>query len=118
MAKCDEGYDCDVCGEPVEAITESELYLRYVVGDVKLEELHRHPERHIRCNPGLAQYIVDAAFAPAECPGPFAKSGLDPEWVRAEEARITRGWRRLQQIPTARWSVAEYPLHITPDDTE
>src|SRR5437660_390556 len=40
MAKCDEGYRCDVCGRDVEAITDSELYLRYVLGEVPLEQLH------------------------------------------------------------------------------
>ena len=28
MARCDQGYLCDVCGQDVEAITESDLYLR------------------------------------------------------------------------------------------
>ena len=37
MAKCDEGYRCEVCGVDVEAITESDLYLRYVLGEVPLE---------------------------------------------------------------------------------
>ena len=32
MAKCDQGYICDVCGDEVEEIIESDLYLRYVVG--------------------------------------------------------------------------------------
>ena len=63
MARCDEGYLCEVCGTDVAAIAESDLYLRYVLGEVPLEQLHLLPERHIRCNPGLAQYIVDADFA-------------------------------------------------------
>ena len=62
--RCDEGYDCDVCGRPVEAIVESELYLRYVLGEIPLEMLHRHPERHLRCNPAYAQYIVHSEFEP------------------------------------------------------
>ena len=41
MAKCDEGYRCEVCGQDVEAITESDLYLRFVLGEVPLEMLHR-----------------------------------------------------------------------------
>lgn len=115
MAKCDEGYRCEVCGRDVEAIAESDLYLRYVLGEVPLERLHRLPERHIRCNVALAQYIVDKAFAPAACDGPFAKSELDPQFVRAEEERVTRGWRRLQAIPTLGLTVPEYPLSVTPD---
>src|SRR4051794_16315625 len=62
MAKCDEGYRCEVCGRDVEAITESDLYLRYVLGEVPLELIHRLRERHITCNPALAQYIVDPDF--------------------------------------------------------
>ena len=62
MAKCDEGYRCEVCGENVEAITQSDLYLRYVIGQVDPETLHTAAERHIRCNPAVAQFIVDDAF--------------------------------------------------------
>jgi hypothetical protein len=116
MARCDEGYRCEVCGRDVEAVTDSGLYLRYVLGEVPLESLHRHPERHIRCDPSLAQYIVDDRFEPVNCGGPFAKAGLNPAFVTAEEARVTRGWRRLLAIPTLGLTVAEYPLAITPDD--
>lgn len=116
MAKCDEGYRCEVCGRDVEAVTESDLYLRYVLGEVPLERLHRQPERHIRCNPALAQYIVGDGFEPVGCPGPFDKTLLDPEFVRAEESRVSRGWRRLRAIPTIGLTIAEYPLSITPDD--
>src|SRR5687767_11480508 len=99
MARCDEGYRCEVCGQDVEAITDSGLYLRYVLGEVQLEFLHRLPERHIRCDPSLAQYIVDERFEPVNCDGPFAKADLDPAFVAVEYARVTRGWRRLQAIP-------------------
>jgi hypothetical protein len=115
MAKCDEGYRCEVCGRDVEAITESDLYLRFVLGEVPLELIHRLPERHVACNPALAQYIVDAAFPPVACDGPFAKSELDPTFVRQEEERVTRGWRRLQAIPSLGLTLAEYPLNVTPD---
>lgn len=118
MAKCDEGYRCDVCGADVEAITDSDLYLRYVLGDVPLDRLHLSPERHVRCNPALAQYIVDPDFEPVVCEGPFAKSELDAAFVAAEEARVTRGWRRLRAIPALGLSIAEYPLAVTPDGSE
>ena len=87
MAKCDEGYRCEVCGRDVEAVTESDLYLRFVLGEVPLEMLHRLPERHIRCNPALAQYVVHPDFAPVACEGPFAKSEMDAAFVAAEERR-------------------------------
>jgi hypothetical protein len=115
MAKCDEGYRCEVCGRDVESIGESDLYLRYVLGEVPLERLHRLPERHIRCNPALSQYIADPGFAPVACDGPFRKAELDSAFVRDEERRVTRAWRRLQAIPTLGLSVPEYPLSVTPD---
>ena len=55
MARCEQGYLCEVCGRDVGEITESDLYLRYVLGEVPPEQLHLLPERHIRCNPALAQ---------------------------------------------------------------
>jgi hypothetical protein len=116
MAKCDEGYRCGVCGRDVESVIDSDLYLRYVLGEVPLELLHRLPERHVRCNPALAQYVVDAEFAPAACDGPFGKAGLDPAFVRSEERRVTRAWRRLQAIPVLGLTVPEYPLCVTPDE--
>jgi hypothetical protein len=115
MARCDEGYRCEVCGRDVESIPESDLYLRYVLGEVPLELLHRLPERHITCNSALAQYITDPGFPSVVCDGPFGKTNLDADYVRAEEERVTRGWRRLQAIPTLGLTVPEYPLSVTPD---
>jgi hypothetical protein len=115
MAKCDEGYRCEVCGRDVEAVTESDLYLRFVLGEVPLELLHRLPERHLWCNPALAQYIVHPDFPPVACDGPFAKQHMDVAYVAAEEARVTRGYRRLLAIPSLGLSVPEYPLSVTPD---
>jgi hypothetical protein len=115
MAKCDEGYRCEVCGRDVEVVTESDLYLRFVLGEVPLELLHRLPERHLCCNPALAQYIVHPDFEPVTCYGPFAKAEMDPEFVAAEERRVSRGYRRLLAIPTLGLSVPEYPLAVTPD---
>jgi hypothetical protein len=110
MARCERGYLCEVCGTEVEAVTESDLYLAYVLGEVPAEQLHLRRERHIRCNPERAQYIVDPAFAPVRCEGAFAKELIDPEYVAAEEARVTRGWRRLQEIPALGIPIIDYPL--------
>src|SRR5260221_4952184 len=99
MAQCEQGYLCDVCGKDVEEITDSDLYLRYVLGEVSPEKLHLLRERHIRCNPVTAQFIIDPAFAPVCCEGTFAKDQLDKDYVAEQEARITRGWLRLQEIP-------------------
>ena len=53
MAKCDEGYLCGVCGDDVENITVSDLYLRFVIGMVDPETLHTQQERHLKCNLSL-----------------------------------------------------------------
>jgi hypothetical protein len=110
MAGCERGYLCTICGQDVEEITESELYLRYVIGDLEWEALDRSPERHIRCNPVLAQFIVHDTFDAVEVDGPFAKTELDPEFVRNEEARITSGYLRLRELQGANLPIFAYPL--------
>jgi hypothetical protein len=110
MARCEQGYLCEVCGQDVADIIDSDLYLRYVLGEVPPERLHLERERHIRCNPALAQYIVDSAFEPVVCAGVFGKATLDPNFVAEEEVRVTRGWRRLQELPRAGCAIDEYPL--------
>ena len=111
MAICEKGYLCEVCGEEVEDITDSDLYLRYVLGEVDPEVLHEHPERHLRCNPTVAQFIVDARFPPVEADGFFAKSALDPAFVAEEESRVSAGYRRLHEILGMEGlPITEYPL--------
>ena len=82
MARCDEGYLCDVCGQDVAEIVDSDLYLRYVLGEVSPLELPRQRERHIRCNAATAEYIVAAEFEPLGCDSFFAKESMDAEFVR------------------------------------
>ena len=111
MAKCDEGYLCSVCGEDVANVTESDLYLRFVIGMLDPELLHVTPERHIRCNPYLAQFIVADDFETMDVDDDFSKLRLDPEFVRRREDLVTRGWRRLQEIRSlGEVSILEYPL--------
>jgi len=111
MAKCDEGYRCEVCGQDVDGIRESDLYLRYVTGQLDPEQLHVAQERHIRCNPVLAQFIVDPAFEPIVAEGGFDKRHLDPAFVREREDLLTRGWKRLQELAKMQdVSLLEYPL--------
>lgn len=110
MARCEQGYLCDVCGLEVEELAESDLYLRYVLGEVEPETLHVLPERHIRCNPTVAQFIVADTFRPVTVEGPFAKAELDPEHVAEEEARVTRGYLRLLELPGLGLPIVEYPL--------
>jgi hypothetical protein len=110
MARCDRGYLCAVCGAEVEEITESELYLAYVLGEVGVEELLKRPDRHIACATERAQYIVDTSFEPIRCEGFFDKATLDQEYVAAEEARVTRAWRRLQEVSRLGVPIGDYPL--------
>ncbi len=112
MARCEQGYLCDVCGEDVGDIWHSELYLRYVIGLVDPETLHTTPERHIRCTPVLAQFIVHEAFPPIAVDGDFDKRKLDPMFVREREDLITRGWLRLCELgqQAEGLSLLEYPL--------
>ncbi len=110
MAKCDEGYLCEVCGEEVANLAESDLYLRYVVGLLDPEVLHTTPERHLRCNPALAQYIVDGQFESVFVEGPFDKRTLEVAYVQQQETLLTRGWQRLQELSSGETPIIDYPL--------
>ena len=110
MAKCDEGYLCEVCGEDVAELTDSDLYLRYIVGMLDPEVLHTTRERHIRCNPSLAQYILADDFEPVTVEGSFDKRTLDADFVREQERLLTRGWRRLKEVAGKELKIIDYPL--------
>ena len=110
MAKCDEGYLCEVCGKEVERLTDSDLYLRYVIGMLDPEVLHTTPERHIRCNPSLAQFIVTDGFDPVLVDGDFDKRQLDASFVAARESLLTRGWLRLRELLDQDVVITDYPL--------
>ena len=110
MAVCEQGYLCEVCGGDVADLTESDLYLRFVLGEVDPETLHVQSERHIRCNPTLAQFIVTEGFAPVVVEGFFGKAQLDPVFVASEEARVTRGYLRLFELREQELPITEYPL--------
>ena len=110
MAKCEEGYLCDVCGDDVKSLTDSDLYLRYVVGMLDPETLHTTRERHIRCNPVLAQFIVDDSFDPVTVEGDFDKRRLDASYTQEQEVLITRGYRRLRELAGVELPIIDYPL--------
>jgi len=110
MAKCDEGYLCDVCGQDVAEIVDSDLYLRYIAGLLDPEVLHTTKERHIQCNPTIAQYIVADDFEPVLVEGPFDKRQLDPPYVRSRERLLTRSWKRLREVSGLEIPIIEYPL--------
>ena len=112
MAKCDQGYRCEVCGDDVTSIVDSDLYLRYVIGELDPEVLHTSPERHIRCNPVLAQFIEHDAFVPISVSGPFDRSQLDDQYVKSRVNLVSRGYERLLEIANADGDrdVTTYPL--------
>ena len=111
MAKCDEGYLCEVCGHEVEGIAESDLYLRFVIGEVDPERLHTLPERHIQCNPVIAQFIMASDFHPSgDVPDGFGIDDLDPAYVRERQELLTRGYQRLQELAAGE----DVPIHDYP----
>jgi hypothetical protein len=112
MAKCDEGYRCEVCGQDVSSIVDSDLYLRFVIGELDPEVLHTSPERHIRCNPVLAQFIEHGDFDPIAVEGDFSIQDLDPEFLRQRTNLVSRGYVRLLEIATTDGDrdVTMYPL--------
>lgn len=110
MVKCEEGYLCSVCGGDVAELDDSDLYLRFVAGMVDPEILHTTPECHVRCNPVLAQFIVDPDFEPVTVEGDFAKSCLDPVFRAERESLLTRAWRRLRELRGLELPIHQYPL--------
>jgi hypothetical protein len=112
MAKCDEGYRCEVCGEDVTSIVDSDLYLRFVIGELDPEILHTSPERHIRCNPVLAQFISHEAFATVVVEGDFARERLEEAFVQQRTELVSRGYARLLEIAASEGDrdVTGYPL--------
>ena len=112
MAKCDEGYRCEVCGEDVASIVDSDLYLRYVIGELDPEVLHTSPERHIRCNPVLAQFIDHKSFERVTVTGELARESLEATFRLDRERLVTRGYERLLEIAATEGDrdVTQYPL--------
>ena len=114
MARCDQGYLCRVCGEEVEHITESQLYLSYVIGEVDPETLHLSQECHLHCSPAFSQFISDPRFCLQNAvESDFAKENLDSEYVTQRTFLVSRGYARLWSIREERrkpLTVIEYPL--------
>lgn len=110
VAACDQGYLCEVCGEEVAEIRDSDLYLRYILGEVDSRSLLSEPERHLRCNPVQAQFIVDGDFPPVIVEGDFDKHLLYEDDVRKQEFHVTRAWRRLQEVQELGVPISDYPL--------
>jgi len=116
MARCDEGYLCSVCGEEVKRLDESLLYLRYVLGWVKFEQLRQLPEAHLHCSPAVSQFIVDPSFQHSDAATELDKQALDPDFRAAQEAQVTAGYQRLRFLQKHRRNVpvSDYPLRAAP----
>jgi len=112
MAMCEQGYLCQICGQDVETISQSDLYLRYVIGELDPEVLHTTPERHLRCNPVLAQFIDHSAFEPIRIEGAFDRRLLDRDFVASRSDLVTRGYARLIELERqgGEADVTAYPL--------
>ena len=113
MARCDQGYLCQICGEEVKRLDQSLLYLRYVIGWITAEQLTQQPEAHLGCTPSVAQFIVAEDFVTPDLGAePAAKCFLDPEFRQAREALLTAGYVRLSYLQKHRrqMPIAEYPL--------
>ena len=111
MARCDRGYLCSVCNEPVDTMPESELYLRFVLGEIQPDWLQAMPDRHLRCNPELGQFIEHPDFPPMADEEPLTdKRRMDPAAARARTEQVTRGYFRLLEIPGLGVPLMEMPL--------
>jgi len=112
MARCEQGYLCEVCGDEVESIRDSDLYLRFVIGELSARQLLTAPERHLRCCPVNAQFIDDESFEPVAVEGDFDRRLFDEDFVRERSTLITRGWKRLQELADQAQTIpiSEYPL--------
>ena len=112
MAACDQGYLCDVCGEEVTSIRDSDLYLRFVTGQLASKELLSARERHLMCNPIAAQFIDAPPFHDVAVDGAFSRHELDEQFVSSQVELLTRGWNRLQELAQVAQttSISDYPL--------
>jgi len=112
MAPCDQGYLCDVCGEEVTSIRDSDLYLRFVTGQLASRELLTARERHLMCNPIAAQFIDAPQFESVTVDGAFSRHELDAQFVADQVDLLTRGWNRLQELAEIAQTtpISDYPL--------
>ena len=112
MARCEQGYLCEVCREEVASISDSDLYLRFVIGEIPNSRLLSAPERHIRCNPVLAQFIEHPDFTAVTIEGDFDKRLFPAADTQQRTSVVTRGWLRLQELAAQPQTLplSQYPL--------
>jgi hypothetical protein len=122
MAKCDEGYLCEVCGEPVEKLSDSALYLQFVIGWIDSGLLQSRRECHLRCLPTLAQFVEHPDFESVQIEGDFDLRLLDPVLAKQRQDLVSAGYQRLRILERKRkgLSIEDYPLaeaELTPGAT-
>jgi hypothetical protein len=114
MARCDQGYLCRVCGLEVEELTDSELYLRYVIHEIDSQTLIHLRDCHLTCNPVLAQFIDDPRLSfDLSVPESLDQRSLDQAFVMERRLRLSEGYRRLWEIRDHRRRfphIQDYPL--------
>lgn len=111
MARCDQGYLCEVCGDEVEQLAESSLYLQYILGWITAEALTQHPDSHLRCNPNLSQFIDSPHFPPICVEGAFDRRNLEADFARQRAQLVSSGYERLLQLQRDRnLTIDRYPI--------
>ena len=91
---------------------DSSLYLQYVIGWIGIDQLQTTPDIHLRCNPGLAQFIETPDFMPpVVCDGEFDRRRLDSVFCAERTQLVTQGYLRLRELQKNRnLPIDQYPL--------
>ena len=111
MAKCDEGYLCDVCGQDVAELTDSDLYLRYIIGLLDPEVLHTTKRAPHPLQPDARPVHRRRRFRAGRRRRPVRQTPARPQRSSANRKRlITRGWHRLKEVASLGIPIIEYPL--------
>jgi hypothetical protein len=110
MSRCDEGYPCSRCGEPVKNLLESSLYVRYVLGEYEIHELFAAPDCHLQCDYELAAFIKHEKFTPPEIPAEIELPELSAAQRTRREEQVTAAWVRLREAIHLGLPITEYPL--------
>ena len=127
--KCEEGYLCDVCGGDVEEITDSDLYLRYVIGLTRQGLLHNlamltagRPPDH--ADGGVAEWVevVEPQLGPPEVFGEGQARPLEfAITVSDQPVGHATLWLDDRGLPIERRQVVNFPegqMRVTERYTE
>ena len=81
MAALRRSYLCEVCGQDVAVVTDSDLYLRYVLARCHWNACTASRSGTWAATRPPPSTFVDAAFSLVSVPGDFGKASLDPAFV-------------------------------------